>query len=94
MMQLHPERLRAFIVQNANTYQEGLGVKWTGIARTLLGDRAGHPEVFDAFVSQAVGLSFSGVRYGVAILHNASIEYFPAPVTYNSNNPPIMLRFL
>jgi pimeloyl-ACP methyl ester carboxylesterase len=32
MMQLHPERLRALIVQNANAYQEGLGVKWTGIA--------------------------------------------------------------
>jgi hypothetical protein len=24
----------------------------------------------------------------------ASIEYFPAPVTYNSKKPPIMLRFL
>lgn len=32
MMQLHPERLRALVLQNANVYQEGLGAKWTGIA--------------------------------------------------------------
>src|SRR5580693_154184 len=41
MMQLHPERLRALIVQNANAYQEGLGAKWTGIAHYWI-DRAGH----------------------------------------------------
>jgi pimeloyl-ACP methyl ester carboxylesterase len=50
MMQAHPERLRALIVQNANVYQEGLGAKWTGIAR-YWADRAAHPEIFDAFVS-------------------------------------------
>src|SRR5580704_3993463 len=32
--------------------------------------------------------------YGVAILNNLSIEYFPAPVMYSSKKPPIMLRFL
>ena len=32
--------------------------------------------------------------YGAAMLHNTSIEYFPAPVMYNSKKPPIMLRFL
>ena len=32
--------------------------------------------------------------YGAAIPHNTSIEYFPAPVMYNSKKPPIMLRFL
>ena len=32
--------------------------------------------------------------YGVAILNNLSIEYFPAPVMYSSEKPPIMLRFL
>jgi pimeloyl-ACP methyl ester carboxylesterase len=52
MMQLHPERLRALIVQNANAYREGLGVKWAGIANYWT-DRAGHPEIFEAFVSQA-----------------------------------------
>jgi hypothetical protein len=29
-----------------------------------------------------------------AMPDNTSIEYFPAPVTYNSKKPPIMLRFL
>jgi pimeloyl-ACP methyl ester carboxylesterase len=52
MVQLHPERLRALIVQNANVYEEGLGAKWTGIA-SYWADRAGHPEVFEAFISQA-----------------------------------------
>jgi pimeloyl-ACP methyl ester carboxylesterase len=52
MMQLHPERLRALIVQNANAYREGLGVKWMGIAHYWT-DRAGHPEILEAFVSQA-----------------------------------------
>ena len=32
--------------------------------------------------------------YGAAMLHNTSIEYFPAPVIYNSRKPPIMPRFL
>lgn len=52
MMQLHPERLRALIVQNANAYQEGLGAKWSGIAN-YWADRAAHPEIFEAFVSRA-----------------------------------------
>ena len=52
MMQSHPERLRALIIQNANAYQEGLGVKWTGIA-SYWADRAGHREIFEAFVSRA-----------------------------------------
>jgi pimeloyl-ACP methyl ester carboxylesterase len=52
MMQSHPERLRALIIQNANAYQEGLGVKWTGIA-SYWSDRARHPEIFEAFVSRA-----------------------------------------
>ena len=51
MMQLHPERLRALIVQNANVYLEGLGTKWIGIA-SYWADRASHPEIFEAFVSQ------------------------------------------
>lgn len=51
MMQSHPERLRALIVQNANAYQAGLGVKWAGIA-SYWADRAGHPEIFEAFVSR------------------------------------------
>ena len=32
--------------------------------------------------------------HGAAMPDNASIEYFPAPVMYNSKKPPIMLRFL
>ena len=32
--------------------------------------------------------------YGAAMPSNASIEYFPAPVMYNSKKPPMMLRSL
>jgi pimeloyl-ACP methyl ester carboxylesterase len=52
IMAAHPERLRALIIQNANVYNEGLGVKWAGIARYWADPKA-HPEVFDAFVSLA-----------------------------------------
>jgi pimeloyl-ACP methyl ester carboxylesterase len=44
-----PERVQAFIVQNANAYQEGLGAKWANIAR-YWSDPAAHPEQVDAFV--------------------------------------------
>jgi pimeloyl-ACP methyl ester carboxylesterase len=50
IMLAHPERLQALIVQNANAYQEGLGVKWAGIAK-YWADRDAHPEVVDAFMS-------------------------------------------
>lgn len=46
----HPARVKAIIVQNANAYEEGLGPKWTGIAK-YWSDRASHPEQLDAFVS-------------------------------------------
>jgi pimeloyl-ACP methyl ester carboxylesterase len=46
----HPDRLRALIIQNANAYEEGLGAKWTSIARYWANPKE-HPEVFDAFVS-------------------------------------------
>jgi pimeloyl-ACP methyl ester carboxylesterase len=52
MMLLHPERLSALVIQNANIYQEGLGAKWAGIA-SYWSNRADHPEVFEAFVSRA-----------------------------------------
>jgi pimeloyl-ACP methyl ester carboxylesterase len=50
IMAEHPERLQALIIQNANTYKEGLGAKWTGIARYWEDPKA-HPEVLDAFTS-------------------------------------------
>jgi pimeloyl-ACP methyl ester carboxylesterase len=48
IMVAHPERVRALIIQNANAYNEGLGAKWTGIAK-YWADRAAHPEQVDAF---------------------------------------------
>ncbi len=45
-----PQRVRALVIQNANAYQEGLGVKWTGIAQ-YWADPAAHPEQLEAFVS-------------------------------------------
>src|SRR5215467_12912004 len=50
IMVAHPERVRALIIQNANAYKEGLGVKWTGIAQ-YWADRDAHPEQVDAFTS-------------------------------------------
>lgn len=50
IMTAHPERLQALVIQNANAYQEGLGVKWAGIAQ-YWNDRQAHPEVVDAFMS-------------------------------------------
>ncbi|ACL62619.1 alpha/beta fold hydrolase [Methylobacterium nodulans] len=46
----HPEQVRALIVQNANAYAEGLGVKWKGIA-DYWRDPAAHPGQLDAFTS-------------------------------------------
>jgi pimeloyl-ACP methyl ester carboxylesterase len=46
----HPDRVRALVIQNANAYAEGLGEKWTGIAR-YWEDPAGHPEQVEAFTS-------------------------------------------
>ena len=52
MMLAKPQRVRALIVQNANVYTEGLGAKWTGIAR-YWADPAAHPDVVDTFMSLA-----------------------------------------
>ena len=52
MILAHPQRVRALIVQNANAYEEGLGLKWAGIAR-YWDDPKAHPDVFEAFVSLA-----------------------------------------
>jgi pimeloyl-ACP methyl ester carboxylesterase len=50
IMMQHPDRIDAIVVQNANAYREGLGVKWTGIANYWANPRA-HPEIFEAFSS-------------------------------------------
>jgi pimeloyl-ACP methyl ester carboxylesterase len=52
VMLARPDRVQALIVQNANAYHEGLGVKWATIAK-YWADPKGHPEVFDGFVSLA-----------------------------------------
>ena len=50
IMLAHPERVRGLILQNANAYSEGLGPKWTGIAR-YWADPAGNVDQVDAFTS-------------------------------------------
>jgi pimeloyl-ACP methyl ester carboxylesterase len=50
IMVAHPERVRALVIQNANAYKEGLGVKWKGIAQ-YWADRNAHPEQVDAFTA-------------------------------------------
>jgi pimeloyl-ACP methyl ester carboxylesterase len=52
VMMAQPKRVQALIVSNANAYQEGLGPKWATIAK-YWSDRAGHPEIFEAFASLA-----------------------------------------
>jgi pimeloyl-ACP methyl ester carboxylesterase len=46
----HPDRLQALIVQNGNAYADGLGTKWSTIAKYWADPKA-HPEVVDAFLS-------------------------------------------
>jgi pimeloyl-ACP methyl ester carboxylesterase len=50
MMMAQPRRIGALVIQNANAHQEGLGLKWTGIARYWANPKA-HPEQLDAFLS-------------------------------------------
>jgi len=50
MMQARPTRVDGLVVQNANAYAEGLGAKWTGIARYWR-DPAAHQDQLDAFLS-------------------------------------------
>jgi pimeloyl-ACP methyl ester carboxylesterase len=50
IIQTHPERLQALIIQNGNVYKEGLGAKWAIIAE-FWADPKAHPEVVDAFLS-------------------------------------------
>jgi pimeloyl-ACP methyl ester carboxylesterase len=45
-----PQRIHALVFQNANSYVEGLGPKWAGIAK-YWADPASHPEQDDAFIS-------------------------------------------
>jgi pimeloyl-ACP methyl ester carboxylesterase len=65
----HPERVQALVIQNANSYKEGLGAKWAGIAQ-YWEKAAAHPEQVDAF------LSFEGTRY-------RHIANSPNPERYN-----------
>jgi len=69
IMVKHPERIRGIVVQNANAYKEGLGAKWTNIAK-YWADRDAHPEQLDAFVG------FEGTR----LRHIANS---PHPERYN-----------
>jgi pimeloyl-ACP methyl ester carboxylesterase len=50
IMLAHPERVQALVIQNGNAYEEGLGVKWKGIAQYWADPKA-HPEVPVAFTS-------------------------------------------
>jgi pimeloyl-ACP methyl ester carboxylesterase len=50
MMEAHPERVQALVIQNANAYKEGLGKNWLTIER-YWADPSAHPEVIDYFTS-------------------------------------------
>jgi pimeloyl-ACP methyl ester carboxylesterase len=50
IMLQHPERVQALVIQNANSYEAGLGPKWAKIAKYWADPKA-HPEVLDTFVS-------------------------------------------
>jgi pimeloyl-ACP methyl ester carboxylesterase len=68
----HPERVQALIIQNANSYKEGLGAKWVGIAQ-YWEKPAAHPEQVDEF------FSFEGTRY-------RHIANSPDPERYNPDS--------
>jgi pimeloyl-ACP methyl ester carboxylesterase len=76
----HPQRVQAFVIQNANSYKEGLGAKWTGIAQYWK-DPAAHPEQLDAF------LAFEGTKY-------RHIANSPNPERYNPDNWSDEFNFL
>jgi pimeloyl-ACP methyl ester carboxylesterase len=67
-----PEKIQAIIVQNANAYRQGLGPKWTGIAR-YWADPEHHTDQLDAF------LSFEGTRA-------RHLGTSPHPECYNPDN--------
>jgi pimeloyl-ACP methyl ester carboxylesterase len=50
IIQAHPERLQALVIQNGNVYKEGLGVKWTHIAE-YWSSPAAHADVPETFLS-------------------------------------------
>lgn len=50
VMAARPQRVRGLIIQNANAYAEGLGEKWTGIARYWRAPHA-HADQAEAFLS-------------------------------------------
>jgi pimeloyl-ACP methyl ester carboxylesterase len=52
MLASHPERVAALIIQNANAYTQGLGVKWTTVAQYWADPKA-HPEPLEAHLSLA-----------------------------------------
>jgi pimeloyl-ACP methyl ester carboxylesterase len=52
MMQAHPQHVQALVIQNANAYREGLGLKWAGIAQYWADPKA-HPDALDTFMSFA-----------------------------------------
>jgi pimeloyl-ACP methyl ester carboxylesterase len=52
IMLAHPQRVQSLVIQNANVYKEGLGLKWAGIAKYWADPKA-HPEVLDTFMSLA-----------------------------------------
>jgi pimeloyl-ACP methyl ester carboxylesterase len=68
----HPERIQALVIQNANSYKEGLGAKWAGIAQ-YWEKPAARPEQLDAF------LSFEGTRF-------RHLANSPNPERYNPDS--------
>jgi pimeloyl-ACP methyl ester carboxylesterase len=50
IMVQHPDRVSALVIQNANAYKEGLGVKWANIAQYWADPKA-HPEIVEMFTS-------------------------------------------
>ncbi len=46
----YPDKVQALIIQNANAYREGLGPKWTNIAKYWQ-DPSAHPEQLEGFIS-------------------------------------------
>ena len=92
------KRRPATLVEKFEKHGQTLNVSVITAAELRFGaEKAARPklvELVEAYLEVGPRASLQPTPYGTAILRNASIEYFPAPVMYNSKKPPIMLRFL
>jgi pimeloyl-ACP methyl ester carboxylesterase len=94
-----PERLQALIIQNANTYKEGLGAKWVSFSATEQRHTLGtsHPERYnpDSWTDEYAHLSKPGQREIQASLlydYRTNVASYPAWQAWlREHKPPTLV---